>query len=373
MDADERADLFQDLPAERRERIGAALDASEQEDLKLLSGFPEDQVGSVMTSEVATLGPDLSVRRALEELRRQAPDIENIYQVYVVDRGRRLMGEISLRDLLLAEPDQVLREIMGQRPPHIRADAPRAEAAKMVAQYDLLALPVLDGHGRLVGLVTHDDAMDVAEAEATEDFLLAGGFEAPPRGADRPDALGVDLTTAGARLLYRRRIFWLLVLIFGNLFSGAGIAYFEETIAAHVALVFFLPLLIDSGGNAGAQAATLTVRALATGDAVLGDWWRLVRKEVGVALMLGVTMSLAVSLVGLFRGGPEIALVVSLTMAAVVLVGSLVGLSLPFLLSRFGYDPATASAPLVTSVADAAGVVLYFSIATRLLSSPTGA
>jgi magnesium transporter len=180
-------------------------------------------------------------------------------------------------------------------------------------------------------------------------------------------ALPVGLKEAGFKLLYRKRVFWLVLLVFGNIFSGAGIAYFEETIARYVVLLFFLPLLIASGGNAGSQSSTLMVRALATGDLVLKDWARMLGRELLVASALGGTMALAVSTLGILRGGPEIAMVVALTMVLVVIVGSLIGMSLPFLFSRFNLDPAAASGPLITSIADAAGVLIYFSIATKLL------
>lgn len=168
-------------------------------------------------------------------------------------------------------------------------------------------------------------------------------------------------------LLYRKRVLWLVLLVFGNLFSGAGIAAFEETIAAHIALVFFLPLLVDSGGNAGAQSATLMVRGLATGEVAMRDWWRMLGREFGVALALGCTMAVAVASLGVLRGGPQIALIVASSMVIIVLVGSLIGMSLPFLLSRLRLDPATASGPLITSIADAAGVLVYFGIATHVL------
>lgn len=176
---------------------------------------------------------------------------------------------------------------------------------------------------------------------------------------------------ASVGLLYRKRVPWLVILVFGNIFSGAGIAYFEDTIAAYVALVFFLPLLVDSGGNAGSQSATLMVRALATGDVKMSDWGRMLGREMAVAGALGLTMAAAVSLIGLWRGGPEIALVVSLTMVLIVLMGSVLGMSMPFLLSRFRLDPAAASAPLITSLADAIGVLIYFGMATWLLDLST--
>lgn len=171
-------------------------------------------------------------------------------------------------------------------------------------------------------------------------------------------------------LMYRKRVFWLVLLVFGNLFSGAGIAHFEDTIHAYVALVFFLPLLIDSGGNAGSQSATLMVRALATGEVIGKDWAKMLGREVMIAGLLGVTMAVAVSMLGLWRGGPEIALVVAITMQIVVIVGSVVGMSLPFILSKLKFDPASASAPLITTIADAVGVIIYFSVATMILDFP---
>jgi magnesium transporter len=208
----------------------------------------------------------------------------------------------------------------------------------------------------LIGIVTVDDVLDVAEEEATEDFHRVGSV----------GPIRTSLRDAAILFLYQRRVGWLLALVFMNIFSGAGIAAFEETIAATVALVFFLPLLIDSGGNAGSQSATLMVRALATGDVKGSDWLRLLARELRVALLLGVTMAVAVSAVAFFRA-PEVVVVVATTMTIIVLVGSLIGMSLPFVLTRFGYDPATASAPLITSLADISGVLIYFSIASWYL------
>ncbi len=199
--------------------------------------------------------------------------------------------------------------------------------------------------------------LEVQRREATEDFH---------KGASITSHIG-NLRHATLGLLYRKRVFWLVLLVFGNLFSGAGIAAFEETIAAHIALVFFLPLLVDSGGNAGAQSATLMVRGLATGEVVMRDWWRMLGREFAVALLLGCTMAVAVASLGVLRGGPQIALIVASSMVVIVLVGSLIGMSLPFLLSRFKLDPATASGPLITSIAEAAGVVVYFGFATQVL------
>lgn len=366
MSPDERADVYNRLPASQQEGLLPALAQAEREDLRRLSAYEEGTAGAVMTSEYVTLDPELNARNAIEALRRAAPDAETIYQAFVIDTERRLLGTVSLRELILAPAGARVAELMRKEVIFARVGDRREEVAAKVAKYDLIALPVINGGDRLVGIVTYDDAMDVAQAEVTEDFLKAGGFDTHAKGGSLA-GIGVSLRDASIALLYRKRVFWLVLLVFGNLFSGAGIAYFEDTIAAYVALVFFLPLLIDSGGNAGSQAATLMVRSLATGDVILRDWGRMFQREFLVALLLGATMAVAVSGLGLFRGGPEIALVVSLTMVCTVLVGSTIGMSLPFALSRMKLDPAAASAPLITSIADAAGVMIYFGIATALL------
>jgi magnesium transporter len=199
--------------------------------------------------------------------------------------------------------------------------------------------------------------MDVAEAEATEDILKGGSIS----------DLGGSLRQIKLFTLYRKRIFWLLLLVFANIFTAAGIAIYEDTIAKYAVLVFFMPLLIGSAGNAGSQASTLMVRGLGTGDVKMSDWGRLFAREILVALGLGLTMALAVSVLGQARGGTDIAIIVALSMVAVVMLGSLLGLSLPFLLKRLNLDPATASAPLVATIADAAGILVYFAIATSVL------
>jgi magnesium transporter len=355
--ADDRADLFNRLSAEQQEALLPALSSAEREDVRRLAAYREDTAGAIMTSDYALLQPGLTAAQAIETLRREAPDKETIYRAYVVDDARRLIGSVRLQSLILAPPGARVEDLMERDTHAVRVDDDQEDVARRIARYDVLALPVVDHDGRLVGIVTYDDAMDVAEAEATEDFHRMAHVQ--PLESVRDAAIGV---------LYRRRIVWLVLLVFGNLFSGAGIAYFEDTIATYIALVFFLPLLIDSAGNAGAQASTLMVRALATGDVAMTDWGRLFGKEFVVAAALGLTMALAISPIGIARGGPQIALVVGLSMIVIVMVGSLIGMCLPFVLSRFRLDPATASAPLVTSIADAAGVLIYFSIATWWLT-----
>lgn len=351
---DDRADLVNQLDPKVVEQILPLVSRAEREDIRNLASYEEGTAGAIMSSEYAALYPDMTVNHALEQVRIQAPTRETIYYIYVVDTARRLIGLVSLKDLILAQPTQLVRTIMHKEIIYAQATADQMDVARQIEKYDLLALPIVNENHQLMGIVTVDDVMDVQEAEATTDFHKIGGT------ADISD---VSLKDAGLALLYRARVPWLMVLVFINVFSGAGIAYFEKTIMAMSSLVFFLPLLIDSGGNAGSQAATLMVRALAVGDVRLRDWFSLLRKEIIISLLLGISMALGTMAIAWFRA-PEAAVPIGITMVGVVLFGSLTGMSLPFLLTRFKLDPATASAPLITSIVDIGGVMIYFSIST---------
>ncbi|MCS7033493.1 MAG: magnesium transporter [Phycisphaerae bacterium] len=356
MPSDDRVDVVQELDPEVREHVLSQMEDRLRRDVEKLEAYEEGTAGSVMSTDVATLRADMTVDEAVARLRELAASKETIYYNYVVDNEGRLLGIVSLRDLVTAPAGSILREVMNEKIVSVSVSDPMEQVAQKIREYDLLAMPVIDSTGRLAGIITVDDVLDVAEEEATEDFhkLAATGLG------------GASLKEAGLWFLYRRRIVWLLALVFVNVLSGAGIAAFEETIQYVVPLVFFLPLLIGSGGNAGSQSAMLMVRALATGDVVLGDWFRMLLKELTVAVALGATMAAGVSVIGAFRA-PEVVGVVAVTMMVIVLMGSLIGLSLPFLLTRLNLDPAAASGPLITSLADICGVLIYFSIATYML------
>ncbi len=362
MDADERADLFNQLSTGRQQAVLRSMAQEKREDLRRLSSYAEGTAGAIMTSDYVVVPADASVDDALQIIRTSAPDAETIYQVYVLDEQQRIAGVLSLRDLILAAPQTDVSTLMAREVVSTPVDTAQEEVAKLIARYDLLALPITNGGDRLVGIVTYDDAMDVVEEETTEDIHKGGTI----------GKLDGSLRGASLFTLYRKRVGWLVLLAFGNIISGAGIGYYEETIATYVVLVFFFPLLMSSGGNAGAQAATLMVRGLATGDVHLRDWGKLLGKELLVAGALGLTMSLAIASIGAMRGGSDIAMVVALSMFLIVILGSLIGMCLPFVLNRLKLDPATASAPLVTTIADITGVIVYFSIATAILNIPAG-
>ena len=358
---DDRTALLQSVNKEEAEQLLRLLSADDMRVALELLGYPAHSVGRLMTTRFVTLRPDWSLSEALAHVRRQGQGEETINTLYVTDARGHLAGTVSLKRLVMLAPEETVGQVVSGPLVTVQAAEDRTEAVRLIQHYDITALPVVDSRGILLGVVTVDDVMDVAEAENTEDFHKIGGV----------GAVALSLRDARPSLLYRKRVGWLVLLVFMNIFGGAGIAYFEETIEAVIALVFFLPLIVDSGGNAGSQSATLMVRALATGDVQSKDWLKLWGKELGVALALGLTMGAAVWGLGLWRGGSEVALVVSLAMVLVVMMGSMIGMLLPFLLTRMKFDPATASAPLITSIADIAGILIYFSIATAILTIPT--
>lgn len=357
MSSDERADVYAMLNVKLQDALMRRMAKTERDDLLLLASYEEGSVGSVMTSGYASIPLGVSVETALYRLRQTAPEKETIYQTYVVDTEHKLHGVVSLRDLITASPDDIIDDIMVREVFTLTPDMPQSEAARIISRYDLIAIPVIDKDRLLVGMVTFDDAMDVVEEEDTDSMhrsatvgKIEGGFK-----------------DASPFTIYRSRVYWLVLLVFANIFSGAGIAHFEDTIQSYGALLFFLPLLIASGGNTGAQAATLIVRGIATGEVVIGDWFRMFLKEFVVSIGLGLTMAMAIILIGSLRVGFDIIQVVALSMICIVLVGSLIGVLLPFALNKFGWDPATASSPLVTTIADTSGVLIYFGIATAML------
>ncbi len=356
MNPDNRTALLENLPEETVPQLLQLLSPGEQSIALQLLGYPEESIGRLMSPDFVAVKPWMSITQALEHIRKFGHDSETLNVVYVVDENWKLVDEIRLREILLASPHHTISELMDHRFVSLNALDDQEEAIGVFLEYDRVALPVIDKEGLLLGIVTFDDVMDVASEEATEDFHKFGSMS---------DAI-VNPLKAPIAYLYKKRVFWLFTLVFMNLFSGAALASFQDTIQAVVSLVFFLPLLTDSGGNAGSQSATLMIRAMATGEVILKDWLRLVGREFLVSLLLGVTMALGVALVASFRA-PDIILVVSLSMVSIVMLGSIMGLLLPFIFARFNLDPATASAPLITSLTDIFGVIIYFSIATWYL------
>ncbi|HZH87514.1 MAG TPA: magnesium transporter [Brumimicrobium sp.] len=353
IEPDDRTAFLAELPGEVAQKLIQQLSPEQRAITNQLLGYPKDSVGRLMTTEYVAVRPEFTVDEAFKHIREFGQDSETLNVIYVVDENWKLIDDLRIKELILANPNQIVDELINHQFISLNASDDQEEAIKLFKNYDRIALPVVSEEGVLIGIVTFDDIMDVADEESSEDFHKFGAIRT---------AIANPLK---ARIfeLYKNRVVWLLALVFMNLFSGAALASFEDVIQSVVALVFFLPLLIDSGGNAGSQTATLMIRSLAMGDVKLSDWYKLIGKELVISLLLGLTMAIGVSLVASYRA-PEVVIVVTLTMVLTVLMGSMVGLLLPFLFTKLKLDPATASAPLITSIADISGVLIYFSIAS---------
>ena len=354
---DDRTQFLSELPGQVTQRLLNLLSPADLKEARRLLGYPEESVGRLMTPDYVAVRPEWTAARALEHIRRKGKDSETINVVYVTDSSWKFLDALELRRFILAKPTDTVEQMMDYSYVTLSAVDDREQAVRVMLRHGFVALPVLDSAGILLGIVTADDVLDVAQEEATEDFHKTAAV-AP---------LKTGYREAGIWPLYRKRIGWLVILVLVNLVSSGVISIYEEVLASALALAFFIPLLIDSGGNTGAQSATLMVRALATGDVKLAQWFKVLAKELFVGISLGTTMGLAGGLLGLFRGGYQIGLVVGLAMVFIVVVANVIGVVLPFILIKLRLDPAVASSPLITSVADAAGLIIYFTLAAWIL------
>ncbi len=359
MKPDDRTSLLEELPGLATQRLLNLLSPADLAETRAMLGYPEDSVGRLMTPDYVAVRAQWSVAEALTHIRARGKDSETINVIYVVDNRWHLLDALDLGQLILASPSARVEDIMDGSFVALQGDADREDAVDLMSRYDLLVLPVTDTRGVLIGIVTIDDVLDVAEEETTEDFHRIGGV-APLEGR---------YTLSSVLGLYQKRIGWLSILIVVNVASSGVIEAFEGVLAATIALGFFIPLLIGSGGNAGAQATTIMVRAIATGDVQLRQWFRVVFREIGVGLTLGTSMGLLAALLGTWRGGAEVGLVVGGAMVSIVLVANLLGTLMPFILTKLKLDPAAASAPLITTVVDVIGLLIYFGIAYMILGT----
>ncbi len=354
---DDRTSLLGELPGHVTQRLLNLLSADDLEEARHLLGYPEESVGRLMTPDYLAVRPEWTVAQALQHIRKRGRESETVDMIYVVDVGWRLIDDIPLRRLVLADPQDKVEDLRDYVFASLKATEDREEAVRRMQRYDRHVLPVVNKEGVLLGIITADDVLDVAEDEVTEDFHLIGAVV----------PLKTSYWEAGKWILYRSRIVWLAALVVVNLISSGVIAAYEETLTAFVALAFFIPLIIDTGGNAGAQSATLMIRSISVGDVKLDQWGRVFLKELVIGIAMGVTLGLMGLVLGIFRDSFLLGLVVLLTMVTMLIVTNLIGMILPFILTRFRLDPAIASGPLITSVADAVGLVIYFSFATWLL------
>ncbi len=365
---DDAADVLQEAAPDQRQRLEAMLDAPTRREVQALLAYAEDDAGGLMSPRYVRLRPDMSVDAAIRYLRQQIRNNpETLYYVYVLDAEQRLQGVISFRDLFAAPADALVADVMRRDPITVREETDQEEVARVIETNDLLAVPVVDDAGRVKGIVTVDDIVDVIQEEATEDIHKIGGLEAL-------DAPYLDVTF---RTMIKKRGIWLSALFLGEMLTASAMAHFEHEIAKAVVLAMFVPLIISSGGNSGSQAATLIIRAMALAELRLRDWWRVIRRELGSGLTLGAWLGLIGFLrvilwheLGLIDYGEHFVLVavtVWLSLIGVVCFGTLAGSMLPFILRAVRLDPATSSAPFVATLVDVTGLVIYFSIAALVL------
>ncbi|MCS6852168.1 MAG: magnesium transporter [Gemmataceae bacterium] len=371
MSHDDRADLLRRLNPRVAESLLRLVDEADRRDIATLVKYPENSAGALMTTDYAWLPAHITAAEALDRLRCQAPDKETIYYVYVLDDQRHLLGVVSLRDLILADRQTVLSDLMEKEVVRVRATDDPEHVAQEIARYDLLAIPVVDEENRLVGIITHDDVMDVVVQEATEDVHRLGAV-----GPIAENYLEANFLT-----VWRKRVIWLACLFVAELFTFTAMAHFEDEIAKIVVLSLFIPLCISTGGNSGSQAATLIIRAMALGQVTVGDWWRVLRHE----LLMGLALGCALGAIGFVRAffTPQSTLnppsqsiiveplqfswVIAQAVCIICVWGTLVGSMLPIIFKRIHVDPGVASSPFVATFVDVTGIVFYFSIAKMYL------
>jgi magnesium transporter len=364
---DDAADVLQQVSPERRVALLDLLDPLARREVTALLAYAEDSAGGLMSPRFVRVRADMSVDAAISYLRRQARDgNETIYYAYVLDSEQRLVGVVSFRDLFASPGDKPISDVMTQGVIAVPEDMDQEEVSRVILESGLMTVPVLDSAGRMKGIVTIDDIVHVVQEEATEDVQRFGGVQ----------ALEQPYLQTGVLTMIRKRGLWLSALFIGEMFTATAMGYFEDAIARAVVLALFVPLIISSGGNAGSQAATLVIRAMALGEVRLRDWWRIMRREI----LAGAGLGLILAAIGLVRivawgamfgtYGPHYLLVaqaVAASLLGVVLWGAIAGSMLPLVLSRLGLDPASASAPFVATLVDVSGLVIYFSMASLLL------
>ena len=377
---DQRTEILRGLSPHERRSLLPELSAEARKEAEGLILYSDHVAGGIMTTEFLTLEPEMTVEHALARVRQVGPSHEQIYACYVLETSvgaapapapaapRRLLGVVSLRDLVLANPTQSISQVMHPHPITVNALDDRTVVAEKISKYNLLAVAVLDEQGGLLGSVTVDDIIDVMVEKQTEDVLRMGAVE--------PTALDQPYMQTGLATMVRKRAGWLVILFLGEMLTATAMGYFEDEIKSAVVLALFVPLIISSGGNSGSQATTIIIRALALREIRLGDWWRIMRREIVSGLSLGAILGsigfLRIAVWSLFSTiyGPHwmlIALTVGLSLVGIILWGTISGSMLPLILKRVGFDPATSSAPFVATLVDVTGLIIYFSVAMIVL------
>lgn len=367
MAADDRTFLLEELPANATKQLLTLLSPEERLVATKLLGYPEYSIGRLMTPDYIAVREDWTVEQVFDFIRQNGKDKETLLVLYVVDEKGKLLDDIRIRKFLLAPVDAKVADLMDASLVSLNAFDEQEKAIEVFREYDREALPVVDSNGILIGVVTIDDVLDVAEEEATEDIQKIGGVEA----LDEPY---MDTPIAS---LVKKRASWLVVLFLGEMLTTTAMAFFEEELARAIVLVTFIPLIVSSGGNSGSQASTLVIRAMALGEISLRDWWRVMKREILSGLALGVILGLIGFLrVELWSSFSDmygthatlIAITIGCTLVGIVMLGTLTGSMLPLILRKLGIDPATSSAPFVATLVDVSGLIIYFGMATLILT-----
>ncbi|KJS22683.1 MAG: magnesium transporter [Clostridiaceae bacterium BRH_c20a] len=358
MSFDDAADFLGELSENDKEKFLDLFEDQDAEDVQELMDYREDTAGGIMTTEYVAIPDSITAAKAIEVLRETAPDAETVYYVYVINLKNQLVGVISLRELIIASPDSIIIDIMRKNVMSVNVNEDQEDVARLVAKYDFLAVPVVDDKQHLIGIITVDDVIDVIHEEATEDlYRMAGTYEAEE-----------DETLARFSTAFKSRLPWLLITMMGGMLSGQVLKNFSEQLNTVVALAFFIPLLIGMGGNVGTQSSTVTVRGIATGQINTTTVLKTVLRESMVGISLGTVMGAIVALAAYFwQGSIQLGLVVGLTMFANMVTAATMGTVVPLLLKKVGVDPATASAPFITTTIDILGLIIYATLATLLL------
>ncbi|MBS7698814.1 MAG: magnesium transporter [Chelatococcus sp.] len=369
MSADRATDVLGAFAAPLRNELLARIEPRTRATLKQLLAYPVDTAGGIMTTEFVALPEMTTVASALSHIRTVEQSRETIYAIYVVDNEQRLTAAITLRRLISADPSTTIISLSAGRPPVVvRSDTDRETVAAKIRQHDLLAVPVVDEAGHILGIVTVDDVLDAIIAETTEDVHKFGGVE----------AFHEPYLQVGFLSMIHKRAGWLCALFLSEMLTASAMQHFEAELERAIVLTLFIPLIMSSGGNSGSQATSLLIRALALGQVKLRDWWRVALREMPAGLMLGIILgAIGIARIGIWQGlglydyGPYwmlIAATVGAGLVGIVTFGSMAGAMLPFILQRLGFDPASASAPFVATLVDVTGLIIYFSVATVILS-----
>jgi magnesium transporter len=361
MSSDDRVDLIKQVEPEIADRLMPLLAQAERDDIRRLLAYEEGTAGAIMTTEYASVEKGMMAEEALNRLRMQAPNKETVYYVYVVDQDRRLKGFVTLKDILLARPNQKIENIMEDDVISVSIGENVEEVADRISHYDFLAIPVIDNDERLVGIVTVDDILDVVEEEATEDIYHLAAAGKP-----------LDYLNTGIFKIARERILWLFILVLTGFVAGAVMQRFQDKLTAVIALVFFIPVLSGTGGNAGTQTTTVIIRGLATGELEMKDIFRILSKEIRIALLVGLAMGVLTAVRAVLTS-PEpnlvipLSLTVGLAMVGCVMLAISAGAILPILFKKIGLDPALMSGPFISSLMDVFTLLLYLSLAVAIL------